>query len=139
MKRVTAYVLLIVLVVVVSAASFYCGGCVGFSQGYNFAIAKDAPTDAMASVILLKSIKNDKIDSAVDFLEKRVNNSIVRHWYHKKNPPMFYGIHFYDKSELMNQATTRMMTSACEYRKENPYDSDERTSKRVESVLKDYL
>jgi hypothetical protein len=139
MKRVTAYVLWTILFVAISATSFYCGGCVGFSQGYNFVLAKDAPYDAKNAVIALKKIKDNNIDEVKEFFENRLNGAIMRYWYHKQNAPVFYGIRFYDKSRWMDEESTKMITSACEYRKENPFQCDEAAQKKIETVLTHYL
>ena len=74
MKRVTEYLLWIIVFVAISATAFYCGGNVGFSQGYNYAIAKDAPYDADTSVTVLKKIKDNKNDEVANYFEKQLDN-----------------------------------------------------------------
>ena len=139
MKRIATYLLLIVLLGVVSVAAFYCGGCAGFAQGYNFVLAENAPNEATTSVIVISMLKKNKIDAAVDFLEARLDGAIIRHWYHLQNPPSFLGIRFYDKSRLFDESSTRIMIKACKYRKENPHDTDNNTHERIKTVLNYYL
>ncbi len=139
MKRVTEYVLWIIVFVSISATAFYCGGCIGFSQGYNYAIAKDAPYDANTSVTVLKKIKDNEIESIEDYFEKQLDNAINRHWYHKQNPPVFYGVRFYDQSQLIDENSKKMIISACEYRKENPDQSGGMALDRIETILNYYL
>jgi len=135
MKRIKIYLLLFVILIGISGASFYCGGKVGFNQGYFYCDAQQTGINAALATETLLRIRDNKIDRALNLLESSLDVQFAGDWISHQKFPSFYGIRFYDKKGLQDKSYVGLMKKACMYRKDHPYKKD----KKIESVLNYYL
>ncbi len=142
MKRAKIFVLSILLLIAASVVSFYFGGKVGFHQGYFYCNAQQKIINAAVTTEVLLRIRDNKIDQTRSLLETVLDSQIIGHKFEIEKFQSFHGLYFYDREELLDEASIGIMKRACQYREKYPYKNDKRTgavNQRIKSVLNHYL
>lgn len=125
----------------ISLASYFIGGFVGFNKGAFYGMCASAPSDTASILATISRIKNNRDQSAIDLLESKLDSKIMEHWILIKEGSSFFNLHSYSGMELgFNMSSFSLMKKAAQYRLENPYkEKDPGVADMIDEAIKFYL
>lgn len=129
-KKITVGIILLILV---AGASFFIGGVIGFAQGFGYRTVLIAPTEGFLTVILLKEIREGRIDTGIDSMEVSLDSHIVEYSTGEEQRCLLFDMF------CMSQYDRTFMSRIAKYRKEYPTKAtDPDVKKSIEQTLKKY-
>jgi len=133
MSRWLKVTLLTVGLVVWSGLAAYCGGVVGFMEGFLAGRMLTAPSDAVSLSVALRALREDRQASGLELLETQLDGYISSYNYFLRSGDSVFDIFNF------TQHAPAFMSYVARYRGEHPpSDSETDASQRIHEILSQY-